>query len=278
VPAILAIGPSLIASTTQAACTREQLLSAAEVYIAAQAAGDTSELQKLFDPTDFIYWESNMESNITTGVLTKQLKVDHHRSTADTSACASFTELIVTSATPYVIITQLRHNSTTGAVTKIDTLAATTPALFFNASQTLEYVLAEDWSDLLPAHQSSRQALQNAIDAYLDMWSDASAFGAMPWGEPCQRIEGSRLFEPCTFNTPRNGGMTRNGMRRYVIDEVAGSAQALCEFTSVGQIPDSHEIRLVDGKTRYVHTVTLCATGGEGDWPSCKAARAAKGA
>jgi len=273
--AILAI--CFVAINASAICTREHLLSAAETYLIAQATGDISEIQTLIDATNFTYWESNLGASITTGLLTKPLKVDHHRTTLDTTACASYTELIITSPSPYVMATQLRHNSTTGLITKIDTIPTTTNhAIFFNASQTLAFVLEEDWTELSPESRSPRELLQITIDAYLDMWSDASAFDKIPWGEPCRRIEGSRLFEPCTFNTPRNGGMPRNGMRRYVIDEMAGSAQVHCEFTSVGKIPDSHEIRLVSGKTRYVHTVTGCATGGEGDWPSCKEWRAAE--
>jgi hypothetical protein len=262
-----------------AVCTREHLLSAAEAYVAAQAAGNVTELTTHLDSSDFTYWESNLEAKMSTGVLTKALRIDHHRTTLDTAACASYTELIATSPTPYVLATQLRHDPTSGLVTKIDTVPTTTNhAIFFNASQTLAYVLEEDWSELAPARRSPREVLLGAVDAYLDMWSDAAAFDRVPWGEPCRRVEGSRLFEPCTFNTPRSGGMPRNGMRRYVIDEVVGSAQVLCEFTSVGRIPDSHEIRLVDGKTRFVHTVTGCATGGEGDWPSCKEWRAAEAA
>jgi hypothetical protein len=46
-------------------------------------------------------------------------------------------------------------------------------------------------------------------------------------------------------------------MRRYVIDEVMGSVDVLCQFDSLGAWPDSHEIRIVDGKVKYVHTVTV---------------------
>ena len=48
-----------------------------------------------------------------------------------------------------------------------------------------------------------------------------------------------------------------NGMRRYVIDEVTGSVDVLCQFDSLAAWPDSHEIRVEGGKVRYVHTVTV---------------------
>jgi hypothetical protein len=62
---------------------------------------------------------------------------------------------------------------------------------------------------------------------------------------------------PCGKSLPRGGSAKQNGMRRYVIDEVMGSVDVLCQFDSLGAWPDSHEIRVVDGKVKYVHTVTV---------------------
>ena len=50
-------------------------------------------------------------------------------------------------------------------------------------------------------------------------------------------------------------------MHRYVIDEVVGSVDVLCQFDSLGTMPDSHEIRVVDGKVKYVHTITALKIG-----------------
>ena len=60
-----------------------------------------------------------------------------------------------------------------------------------------------------------------------------------------------------TADLPRGGSTNRNGMRRYVIDETVGSVDVLDAFDSLGNMPDSHEIRLEDGKVKYVHTVTV---------------------
>ena len=257
-----------LAPLAQADCPRDKLLAAADAYVAAQASGQLADLQKLFASSNFSYQENNRPHDIKTGVLTQALKVDYHRSTADTVACASYTELIATTPKAYVIGTQIRHNPADLSVTLVDTIAATAPALFFNASQTLEYVQKESWPPLEEGKRPSRAVLQGAIDGYLDLWSNATAFNSIPWGEPCERIEGSRYVSPCTEGTPRSGGMTANSMRRYVIDEVMGSASVLCSFTSVGDIPDVHEIRIENGKTRYVHTITLCAVGPGGNWPT----------
>lgn len=35
-----------------------------------------------------------------------------------------------------------------------------------------------------------------------------------------------------------------------------GSVDVLCAFNSLGNMPDSHEIRIVDGEVKYVHTIT----------------------
>jgi len=42
---------------------------------------------------------------------------------------------------------------------------------------------------------------------------------------------------------PRGGSKTPNSMRRYVIGEVFGSANVLCSFTAISNIPDNHEVR-----------------------------------
>jgi hypothetical protein len=66
-------------------------------------------------------------------------------------------------------------------------------------------------------------------------------------------------------------------MRRYIVDEVVGSAEVLCSFSAVGNIPDSHELRIENGKIRYVNTITLCAIDDGPDWgPTCLAARASR--
>ncbi|SPO01453.1 uncharacterized protein DNG_04126 [Cephalotrichum gorgonifer] len=247
-----AIAIATLAGPTSAACTREDLFAAAETYISAQAAGDSSSLSL---SETFEYWENNAKADIATGLLSKPLKLDYNRTTADTTQCASFTELIATSG-PYVVATQIWYDDA-GAIAKIDTIAATTGDLFFNAAQTLEYVKDHDWSEVPEAERVSRDALKDIGDAYLDMWTDATAADKIPWGTECERVEGSMRTEPCGGTLPRGGSAKANGNRRYAIDEVLGSVDVLCSFDSLGPWPDSHEIRVEGGKVRYVYTVTL---------------------
>lgn len=140
----------------------------------------------------------------------------------------------------------------------IDTIAATTKDLFFDAAQTLKYIQAENWATLEATKRPSRELLKKVGDAYLDMWTDSTAADTIPWGTNCERVEGSRLTKPCGALLPHGGSAKVNGNRRYVIDETIGSVDVLCSFDSLDpDMPDSHEVRVEDGKVKYVHTVTV---------------------
>lgn len=140
----------------------------------------------------------------------------------------------------------------------IDTIAATTGSLFFNAKQTLTYIKAENWSTIPEGKRPSRDLLKKVGDAYLDMWTDAKAADSIPWGTDCERVEGSQYTKPCGKQLPRGGSAKNNGNRRYVIDETVGSVDVLCSFDALpASYPDSHEIRIEDGLVKYVHTVTV---------------------
>ena len=243
-----------LANVAWAECTREALFAAADAYIAAQAAGSSSDLPL---SSNLTYWENNAEADISTGLLSQPLQLDYNRTIVDTTQCASYTNLISTAA-PYVIATQLWHEGgEAGVINRIDTVAATTGDLFFNAAQTLEYISVHDWSEVAEADRLGRDELKAIGDAYLDMWTDAGAADRIPWGTECERVEGSMRTAPCGETLPRGGSATENGMRRYVVDEVLGAVDVLCSFDSLGPWPDSHEIRAVGGQVKYVYTVTV---------------------
>ncbi|KAK3291432.1 uncharacterized protein B0H64DRAFT_245781 [Chaetomium fimeti] len=259
----------LLSNTTpaQAACNREALLAAASEFVTAVSTGDITSLPL---STNSTYQENNKPATLAnTPVFSQPLKIDLSRSTADTEACASYTLIISASgATPYVLATQLRHagsdgsdgsdsDAGAGAITLVDTIAATTGSLFFDAAKTLGYVRNESWADIPEAGRPSRELLKQVGDAYLDMWTDPAAADSIPWGTDCERVEGSQYTRPCGAQLPRGGSERNNGNRRYVIDEVVGSVDVLCSFDALGSLPDSHEIRVEDGKVKYVHTVTV---------------------
>jgi hypothetical protein len=254
IPALLV---ALALPSTAADCTREGLLAAAQSYIAAQTSGSPSGLN--LATTNFTYQENNKPLALSRGVINTPLKIELNRSTADTVTCASYTLLISTSGPkPYVLATQLRHrDNDTSVIATIDTIAATNGSLFFDAKKTLGYIQKEDWTTLPEGDRPNRELLRRYGDAYLDMWTDAKAADSIAWGDVCERVEGSQYTTPCGKSLPRGGSARNNGMRRYVIDETVGSVDVLCSFDSLGSLPDSHEIRVVGGKVKYVHTVTV---------------------
>ncbi|KAL5426332.1 hypothetical protein PMIN04_002025 [Paraphaeosphaeria minitans] len=250
-----------LVSTASAACTRESLLASAQAYVDAQKTGNTNALK--LSPT-FKYQQNNKERALSAGLITTPFKLDLVRSTADTVACASYTMWISSSGSkPYVVGTQIRHDGNdTSTITLIDTIAATTGDLFFNASKTLGYIRKEDWTPINnTGSMPSRELLKKVGDGYLDMWTDPKAADSIPWGTECERVEGSQYTNPCGKSLPHGGSSKPNGMRQYVIDEVQGSVDILCQFDSLGTMPDSHEIRVVDGKVKYVHTITALKVG-----------------
>ena len=265
----LIAGLAVIASVNSApvatSCDRASLLAAADAYVAAQTAGDLSGLSPLF-ASNFTYQENNIVSPISKSVLASPLKVDHRRTIADTTLCATYTELIsVTGPKQYVIGTQIRHDPTnTSSITLLDSVASTTGSWLFDAAKTLSYAQGEDWSPLPADRQSARAALQRTADAYLDMWSNATASDTVASGTPCVRLEGGAYTgsgkpdDSCKPGIPANHNQKPNTHRRYVIDETMGTCSVLCVWEHMMDAADSHEFRLEGGKLRFVHTMTVC--------------------
>jgi hypothetical protein len=245
----LLAGTSLAAPTSSlATCDRDFLKIQTDAYIAAQAAGTASALQT--SSSKFVYTQNFKNASLSTGILATPLKIDHNRSTYDTSACASYTELIITdSKNPHVIGTQLHF--TDGALTLMETIVTSTGDWLFNPAGTLKYASQEKWDPIPEAQRDTRAVIQAAADAYLDLFNDKSV--KVPWGNPCARLEGGSYVQPsCNVGVPSGIKQTN---RRYVIDEVLGSCDVFFDFA--GADPDTHEFRVESGKLRYVHTMTV---------------------
>lgn len=249
---------------SQIECTRAALIAAADAYVAAQTAGKLDALQT-FLSKNWTYQENNKVVDSTAGVLVKSLKLDHRRTNIDTGLCASFTELIATdAANPYVIGTQIHHNTDDLKIQLIDSVASTTNSWAFNASKTLSYLVKEKWDPIPESKWDSRAVIQAAGNIYMDVWSNASAQAAIPFGTPCARLEGSAYTgkdsptDSCAVGLPSNHSQKANINRRYVIDQSMGSVNILCLWQHMMNAADSHEFRLEGGKLRYVHTMTEC--------------------
>ena len=247
---------ALPASTSGAAdCTRDSLKTATETYMSAQTAGKPDGVVSLA-AAGLNYTEDSLPHDIKTGVLTMPLRIDHNRSLLDTTQCATYTELIVTDpAHPRVIGTQMRFDK--GKLVKMESLVTQAGDWAFNASGTLFYAAREDgkWGVIPEAERDSRAVIQAAADAYLDLFNNKSV--TVPWGTPCDRLEGSMYTgngsatDSCNVGVP-SGVVISN--RKYVIDETVGAVDALVTFQTR---PDSHEFRVEKGRIRFVHTLTI---------------------
>ncbi|OIW22992.1 hypothetical protein CONLIGDRAFT_687069 [Coniochaeta ligniaria NRRL 30616] len=242
-------GAALAAPTSPAAtCDRDFLKAQTDAYVAAQAAGSAAGVKT--SSANFTYTQNFKTATLATGILATPLKIDHNRSTFDTTQCASFTELIITDTkNPHVIGTQLRFSD--GALTKMETIVTSTGDWLFNPSGTLKYASPENWGPIDEDKRDTREVIQAAADAYLDLFNDKSV--KVPWGNPCARLEGGSYVQPsCNVGVP-SGIKQLN--RRYVVDEVTGACDVFFDFA--GADPDSHEFRVESGKLRYVHTMTV---------------------
>ncbi|GAW11303.1 hypothetical protein ANO14919_006460 [Xylariales sp. No.14919] len=240
-------------------CDRALLQEATSRYIAAQSTGQPQWLSALLSENATLI-ENNAESSIPESlVLAQPLAIAHARHIYDTVACASFSELVSLAPGPgYQIGTQLRLDAGTGKITKIDSVVTGAGDLYFNTTHALHYLLREDWAPIAPPDRDSRATIQAAADAYYAYFSNGSTL--VPWGAPCDRLEGGAYMGQGLANDTCDAGLPPFSVemrdRRYVVDETVGSVNILSEFGILG--PDSHEFRVEKGRIRWIHAMTFC--------------------
>ena len=247
------------AGYAQVSCTREGLKAATDLYLAAQAKGDTSGLPLAMG---LGYVENMQPMAIATGLIKTPMKIDHSRSLLDTSSCQTFTEVIVTDkAHPYVLGTRMRVNH--GFIAEIEILWTETGYWLFNADNYLKYSSAEDWGTIPAAKRDTRATLVAAASAYLDAFLEGK-MDLVPWGQPCNRTEGGAhtgtgiATDSCQVGVPSGVNIAN---RHFVVDESIGAVVAYCTFGAGGPnggsgAPDTHLFRVESGKLRFVHTLT----------------------
>lgn len=240
-------------------CTRGGLQRAVDLYVEAQKKGDLSGLPLA---KGVGYQENIAPADITKGIVTKAMKIDHHLSFIDTDTCQTFTEVIVTDkAAPYVLGTRLRVNH--DRIAEVEVIWTTTGYWLFNADNYLKYSSTEKWDAIPAERRDSRGTLVSAANAYLDAFLEQK-LDLVPWGFPCVRTEGGMYTgkgvptDSCEVGVP---GGVNIANRRFVVDEVMGTVLVLCTFGAGGPnggsgAPDSHLFRVENGKLRYVHTLT----------------------
>lgn len=253
---LLAAGALALAASPAAAqffggsCTRAELQDIADKYVKAQTEG-----LPLYIPMGnwVVYHENGKLSTMSQGTLSTELDISFHRALLDTAQCKVFLEMTShEGATPYVIAVQFTARG--GNAGNFEVISTTKGDWLFDATYTYEYARREDWPEIPEARRDSREDLQAAADAYLDLFGDKSV--VVPWGTPCNRLEGSvyTTAETCNVGVPENIAMAE---RQYVIDETIGAVDVML-LMGPNKRPDSHLFRIEDGKIRFVHTVTNC--------------------
>ena len=235
-------------------CTRDALKEIADKYLAAQKEGDPSTLSLA---SEVSYIQNNKTISADQCMWNTAMPVDFSLSFFDVDSCRAFVEVVSsTGGTPWVMMTWLKVDD--GKISEVDAMVTTTGDFMFNAEKYLMYAKEQDWSVLTENQQVPRQEVIDGADAYLDMFSDG--VDNVPWGNPCERIEGGNMHvtPDCIQGMPGHGGMGGTvdiTKRRYAVDVDMGTVDIFCSFG--GSMPDSHMFRLIDGKIRLVHTLTI---------------------
>ncbi len=238
-------------------CTSAQLHSATMAYIEAQKAGDISKLP-MADKAEYV--ENMKKVDKDKGLWNKALPVAFSSSYHDPDRCKTFTEFVVTEGGhPYVVGTRLYLNE--GKVVRIDSLVSDKGDWLFNATPYEKHASAENWGKLPENERTPVKDMIYGADAYLDQFSDKEM--EAPWGTPCARLEGGaytdRDHKPdatCKVGIP--AGILYIVNRDYLVDPEKGVVNIFCRFgNSTSGMPDSHTFRFVNGKFRYVHTISV---------------------
>jgi len=257
----ISVFAGMVESNQEKGCTRAALQEAVDSYMAAQEEGD---LSKMLFASKVKYIEDMEETAREDGLWNTPLSIEFHRSFLDTDLCRTFTEVIVTRGEhPYVFGIRLTVGN--GKITEMESLVTDEDDWLFNADNYLKYTQAEDWRVLDPGERVSRQALMDAGNAYFDHFADRTV--QIPFGAPCARLEGG-IYTTRDFDDPSNRcnvGFPVDKLpivdRSYVVDEEMGTVNIFCRFGNPPGAPDSHTFRLVNGKLRYIHTLTLTVPG-----------------
>ncbi len=235
-------------------CTRDELKRLTAAYVEGQKKGSLAGL-----PLDakVHYLENFKDVEAGAGLWAKPLTVAHDMSFHDDKRCKTFTELVVTGPTPYVIGTRLYVDK--GKIIRVDSIVTQKGNWLFNANSYLKYSSKEDWSPLFKYQLTEPKEMIRGANAYLDGFADK--FTDIPWGTPCARLEGGAYTNvkgdphaSCEVGLP--AGVLYITHRDYLIDEEKGVINIFCRFGGRAESPDSHTFRYIDSKIRQVHTLT----------------------
>jgi hypothetical protein len=169
---------------------------------------------------------------------------------------------------PDAYVMNIKIQVTDNIISEINAIVTTEGDWEFDAQGFLRAVQKEEWAKLDKKKQLNRDALIKAADAYMDYFTYENI--KVPWGNPCAHLEGGKKYSGDNKNPSCKVGFTfdvfENVEREYFVDEKHGLVNIFCRFAktdSTSQFgespgkPDSHTFRIVNGKIRYIHSLTV---------------------
>ncbi|NLD35314.1 MAG: hypothetical protein GX654_00410 [Desulfatiglans sp.] len=244
-------------------CSRGDLKKYANLYFNAQKAGEPS-LLPINNST--VFNQNKQEISSTESILNTALPISFQRNFYDTETCTVFAEVIVDDdINPYVIDIKIQVKD--DMVTKIAAIVTTDGDWEFDAKGFLEAAKKEDWSEHNP-NRIGRDGLIKAADAYFDYFTYEKI--DVPWGNPCAHLEGGKKYSGNDTNPSCKAVLANyaldNVEREYFVDEKSGVVNVFCYFGKTDSSaqygayhgnPDSHTFYIVNGKLRYIHSLTV---------------------
>jgi hypothetical protein len=235
------------------ACTRDTLQAAAKSLADALNAKDP---MKMALDTGATYVENAEASDFTGGIWQSALTIAFQRDFLDVDGCETFSEIVVTDGTPYVL--GVRLTLAGDKIKAVTALVSDQDDWQFDAANYMKVSKAEDWSVIPAGERDTRETLIAAGNAYFDLFNDKSV--VVPWNTPCTRLEGGKLTTGNTCDVGVPDGITFAD-KHWVVDRDLGTAIGMVRFGGANGLPDSHMFRSLKGKIRYVHTITICDGG-----------------
>jgi len=265
----ITLTPKSIAS---GGCKRDGLTAAAEAYLKAMEAGDYK-LMPLASNAKYYENDNSAKQTYSGGKMTYEkevkfgeglwktpLKPDFHRNLIDVTECATFTEIIIADTAKgknpkqYVIGARLRVAN--DKISEVSLVVTQTGDWLFDAKSYLSASSSKKvdsvWAK--PGY-IEREELRAAAYAYFAYFGDKTV--EVPWGIPCQRVEGGMPTgdgptSTCNTGVP-NVNIDPKGIT-YLADVDYGMVVLFFYFGGA----DSHTFKMLPSPTRYryIHTLT----------------------
>jgi hypothetical protein len=243
-----------LSPAVEAQCTRQDLSTLIEDFLAALSAKDPDQLRFANDAK---YTENGRIMNLGDGIWQSAGEVTFSRSALDAEQCGTLTQALIDEdgyATPTIYGVRLRVNEN-AQLTDIEAYIARSTEFAYNP----DGVPAEDgddWEALLdPGERSSRDVLVAAANAYFDMFFDPQGT-EVPFAIPCNRWEnGTRTTrDDCSNMGPAGaGGMQMTHRRFPVVDLEAGIVVGFVLFAD--SLLDFHMFKVRDDLITQIQSV-----------------------